>query len=100
MADGVERVYGYLAESVRETSSERRLGVEAATGPDFAAGQVIAHYAGTVARIKFSVKDFGHISSEIEFNPDSVGMDEVLAWAKAIWDGASTKGFPDSGWKH
>lgn len=100
MADGVERVHGYLAASVSDTSSEKQFGIEASTGPNFVGAQVKAPYSGTVARIKFSIEEFGNISSEVEFDPDSVGIDEVLAWSRAIWEGAATKGFPNNGWKY
>ena len=102
MADGVERVFGYLQEAVQQTHSGSPFGVTASTGPNYASGEVTGCVEGEeiTASIKFSVQDDESIRSEMHFNPNMVEVVDITVWARAVWDGAASKGFPTEGWKH
>ena len=107
MADGADRVWGSLMAAVEETHGNggQDWAVGGTTGANIAHGGV---YAGDypegnfadVANIRFHSANGRCVRADLEFNPELVVIDEVAVWAKAVWDGAKSKGFPDADWKY
>ncbi len=105
MADGVERIHGYLADAVTQTHFHSLYGVQASSSPHEAGGQISTgetvdgELVPDVADIRFSVDEDSGIVAEIKFDPERVAAEDVLFWAKAVWEGAASKGFPKNDWK-
>ena len=105
MADGVERIYGYLADAVTQTHSHCSYGVQASSSPHEVGGQISTgetadgNLVPDVADIRFSMDEDSVILAEIKFDPERAAAEDVLFWAKAVWEGAASKGFPGKDWK-
>ena len=103
MVDGGDRVWGFLSGAVEETHPEHTVTVGANTGRDSAGGTVwkeLEEEQWTIASINFTSETGGRIRLEMSFDRDFVTIDAVMAWAKAVWDGAASKDFPQTGWKY
>ena len=103
MADGVARVHGSLSSAVFQTHPGSSFAVEASTGPDSVEGNVWKEGEEgrlSLFNVTFVVEPGGTIRLEADFDRDFVQIDDVIAWEKAVWDGAASKGFPAKGWKY
>ena len=108
MADGADRIFGYLVSAVERTHPGElcEFGVSASSGPSIAVGLV---YDGdnpdtdgciSVADIKYSSEGNKCTSAQISFNPERVDIDSVVIWAQAVLEGAGSKGFPADDWNY
>ena len=100
MAEGSERIRSFLGEAVEQTHPGVAFGLGASSGCALAEGEVDFGEMGDVAKVSYAVESNGRIRAELLFDNNFARIEDVLVWARAVWDGAASKGFPDPDWKH
>ena len=111
MADGADRVLGYLsgvAEKVAKSVGieESTVGVGGSTGERAVEGHLCtcgdgADVCSCAISIDYKVDTIGRIQAQIDFDLQKMGsFENVLLCTRAVWEGAASKGFPKRGWKY
>ena len=100
MADGADRVHGSLWEAAEAlpgewavlgaTTSATSAGGEVGKGPSFLGD----------AHVHIDSEKGNRVQVTLDFCPDQMSFDHAMSLAKAVWEGAASKGFPNPDWKY
>ena len=105
MADGVERIHGYVLEALRQAGFDG-VGVQGRSGPDHAGADVFLsdevcdgnfENADICATWRSNENEAPWLEARIRYGELNVAMLPVVA--RAILEGAQSKGFPKPDWK-
>ena len=106
MADGVERMHGFVLDSLQEAGFEGAV-VQGRSGPDHAGVDVFLvpnnyydenfEHADICATWRSNGDDAPWLEAKIRYGERNVAMLPVVA--RAILEGAQSKGFPKPDWK-
>ena len=102
MADGAERIQSRLSDAVNRTHAYAEYEVGASSSARHAGGSVgkDLENGDAVVQIEY-IAGPGTVRLDLVVRDLSlVGFEDALDWAKAVWDGAESKGFPTAGWKY
>ena len=105
MADGVERIHGYVLSALQQAGFDE-VGVHGRSGPDHAGADVFLsakfydenfESADICATWRSNEDDVPWLEAKIHYGELNVAMLPVVA--RAILEGAQSKGFPKPDWK-
>lgn len=106
MADGVERIHGYVLSALNQAGFEGA-GVQGRSGPDHAGADVFLvvndyydgnfEHADICATWRSNGDDEPWLEAKIRYGERNVAMLPVVA--RALLEGARSKGFPKPDWK-
>ncbi|MCY4575960.1 MAG: hypothetical protein OXC55_05110 [Chloroflexi bacterium] len=99
MADGVERIFGYLSVAA-ENNIPSEIGVEVSSDSHHAAGSVAGADGTNLFAVSFESQEGQRVEAKITFDSSKVSIDQASALTKAVWEGAASKGFPKNNWKY